>query len=134
MSEIILVIVYLIRAMLSKMFDFEKLEVYNKARDYHRSIWQLVQECVPGQIERNQILRASLSKVLNIAEGAGRFTNPDKRNFYIIARGSVYECVVLLDVLLDKQLLSSGKHSERYALSEEISKMLYALIKKLSGE
>ena len=116
------------------MFDFEKLEVYNKAREYHRSIWQLVQECLPGQVQRNQLLRASLSIVLNIAEGAGRFTNPDKRNFYIIARGSVYECVALLDVILDQQLLSSSKHCELYSLSEEISKMLYAMIRNLSGK
>jgi hypothetical protein len=32
-----------------------------------------------------------MSIVLNIAEGSGRFSNADKRNFYIIARSSIFE-------------------------------------------
>jgi four helix bundle protein len=51
------------------------------------------------RITKDQLRRASLSIVLNIAEGSGRFTKPAKRNFYVIAKGSVYECSALFDIL-----------------------------------
>ena len=48
---------------------------------------------------RDQLDRASLSVVLNTAEGAGRFAPRDKARFYSIARGSANETVALLDVV-----------------------------------
>jgi len=41
---------------------------------------------------RDQLHRASISVVLNIAGGAGRFSAPDKARFSAIARGSATEC------------------------------------------
>ncbi|MCU0653299.1 MAG: four helix bundle protein [Candidatus Pacebacteria bacterium] len=38
---------------------------------------------------------------MNIAEGSGKFSKADKRNFYTISRGSVYECVSLMELILD---------------------------------
>jgi len=39
----------------------------------------------------NQFTRAAVSVTSNIAEGFGRATAKDKRNFYVIAKGSVLE-------------------------------------------
>lgn len=74
-----------------------------------------------------------MSIVLNIAEGSGRFTKPDKRNFYIIARGSVFETVAILELLLDQNTLDLPTHQKFYLLAEELSKMLFAMIKSLEG-
>jgi four helix bundle protein len=41
-----------------------------------------------------------VSIVLNIAEGAGRFSPADKGRFYAIARGSATECAAIVDVVL----------------------------------
>ncbi|MEJ2479002.1 MAG: four helix bundle protein [Acidihalobacter sp.] len=70
--------------------------------------------------------------MLNIAEGTGRFTKPDKRNFYIIARGSAFECVAIFDYLSEQKVINQESFKEFYAMLEEISKMLYVLIKTLS--
>lgn len=83
------------------MFDFEKLEVYLKAKVYHRQISGLVMKLKLSASEKDQLRRASFSIVLNIAEGSGRFTKPDKRNFYIIARGSVFETVAILEIFYE---------------------------------
>ena len=69
--------------------------------------------------------------MLNIAEGSGRFTNRDKRNFYVIARGSVFECVAVFDYLRDVEEIEEESFQVFYAKLEEISKILYALIRSL---
>ena len=72
--------------------------------------------------------------MLNIAEGSARYTNKDKRNFYVIARGSVFECVAIFDYLKDQDLISEDVFSKYYEYLEEMSKMLFALIKGLSKD
>ncbi len=50
-----------------------------------------------------------MSIMLNIAEGSGRFSNKDKRNFYVIARSSVFECVALLEVLKHDSVINESE-------------------------
>ena len=105
------------------MFDFEKLEVYRKARNFNKVLRRTVLK--NSQIDRStksQLNRAALSIMLNIAEGSGRFTNPDKGNFYTIARGSVFECVALVHFLLDEKIVNPIHYSTYYELAEELPK------------
>jgi four helix bundle protein len=69
--------------------------------------------------------------MLNIAEGTGKRTGPDKRNYYSIARGSVFENVAILDLLSELSILSKNDFDLYYEKLEEISKMLYAMIKAI---
>ncbi|MBK7130882.1 MAG: four helix bundle protein [Crocinitomicaceae bacterium] len=75
--------------------------------------------------------RASFSIVLNIAEGSGRFSKADRRNFYIISRSSVFESIAILDVLKDENIMFQSQYDAFYAKGEEISKMLFSMIKNL---
>ncbi|NBC83261.1 MAG: four helix bundle protein [Bacteroidetes bacterium] len=113
------------------MFDFEKLEVYKKAKSYNRSVSDFLAKDTVDKVTYDQLKRASFSIMLNIAEGAGRFTNKDKRNFYVIARGSVFECVAIFDFLNDEHKIDEFFFNDFYKALEEISKMLFALIKSL---
>ncbi|MBE0673144.1 MAG: four helix bundle protein [Bacteroidales bacterium] len=112
------------------MFDFEKMEIYRQAKSFHIRIKSLVQGYDLQNPERNQLVRASLSIVLNIAEGAGRFSKRDKRNFYVIARGSVNECIAIVDLMKDQHLITEDHYRDFYAMGEEISRMLYSLIRQ----
>jgi four helix bundle protein len=114
------------------MFDFEKLEVYSKAKQFNRAVSVFLERAKTSKNKKDQLERAAFSIMLNIAEGTGRFTKPDKRNFYIIARGSAFECVAIFDYLSDQKVINQERFKEFYAMLEEISKMLYALIKTLS--
>ncbi|WP_235935284.1 four helix bundle protein [Candidatus Laterigemmans baculatus] len=78
-------------------FQFEKLLVYQKAVDFAEQICASTEQFSRGYgFLVDQLNRASLSISANIAEGNGRFTKADRKNFFIIARGSVQECVPLL--------------------------------------
>ncbi len=113
------------------MFDFEKLTVYTKAKLYNKDIGKFLKETTTDAATRNQLRRSSLSIVLNIAEGTGRNTNADKRNFYIISRGSVFECVAILDLMKEEEILSEKLFQDFYQKSDELSRMLYAMVQKL---
>jgi four helix bundle protein len=81
------------------MFDFQKLEVYKKAKLFHQEIKVLIAENQLSHLEKDQLYRASFSIALNLAEGSGRFSKRDRKNFFVIARSSVFECVAILDIL-----------------------------------
>lgn len=99
------------------MFDFEKLTIYKKAKLFNSQIRSFINSTPLDRTTKDQLRRASLSIVLNIAEGSGRFSNPDRRNFYVIARSSAFECVAILDVLKDEEVLNQiflDKYVEEY--------------------
>lgn len=116
------------------MFDFEKLVVYHKSKEFYSRVSLLIknQKGTMDRAMQNQLRRAALSILLNIAEGTGRSTNADKRNFYVVSRGSVYECVALADILMCEEIIDEKLHHDWYLHLEELSKMLHAMIKSLA--
>jgi len=87
------------------MFDFEKLAVYQKAKEFNSDIRKFIQTSRLDNTTNDQLRRASFSVVLNIAEGSGRFSKADRWNFFVISRSSIFECVAILDVLNAEHLL-----------------------------
>ena len=80
---------------------------------------------------RDQLRRASLSIVLNIAEGAGRRSRAQKRHFYGIARGSAMESAAIVDVLRVRQLATADECREGRALLVRVVQMLSRLEQSL---
>lgn len=111
-------------------FNFENFPVYKLALEFIKSIDLLLSEIKLSRNSRlaDQLIRASLSIPLNIAEGAGRFHKGNKKNFYLIARGSIFECVAILDVLDAKGMISKEQRLKYYLQLEELSKMMSGLI------
>jgi len=62
------------------MFDFQNLEVYKKAKGFHLECKSLILNQKLDNYVKDQLGRASFSIVLNIAEGSGKFSKPDRRN------------------------------------------------------
>ena len=114
------------------MFDFENLTVYHKAKQFYTMVRsELLNEPQTDRVTNHQLRRSTLSILLNIAEGSGRFTNLDKRRFYIMARGSVFESVAVLETLNEDKLIKKHQYEQFYGLAEELSKMLFVMIKNL---
>ncbi|UCC69812.1 MAG: four helix bundle protein [Armatimonadota bacterium] len=113
------------------MFLFEKLAAYQRALAFAERCSSLTEGFPRGHwYLADQLNRASLSISLNIAEGNVRWTEADRRNFFSIARGSVHECVPLLELCKRKGLIEEGNSAELRGDLEAIAKMPSGLIRR----
>jgi four helix bundle protein len=87
---------------MNPMFDHEKLEVYQESLRFISWLEPLLEKLPKSLSVREQLDRASTAMPLNLAEGNGRFTKPDRCRFFDISRGSALECAAALDVLVAK--------------------------------
>jgi four helix bundle protein len=87
---------------MNRCFDHEKLEVYQESLAFISWLEPIIQKLPKTIAVTDQLDRASTSIVLNLAEGNGKFTPPDRCRFFDIARGSALECAAALDVLAAK--------------------------------
>jgi four helix bundle protein len=115
------------------MFNFEKLEVRQKAIDFADLIYSETR-AFPSD-ERfgltNQLRRAAVSISSNIAEGSSRSSKSDFARFVEIATGSVFEVVSQAFIAQRQSFLSEDQFREIYADAEELSRMLSGLRKSL---
>lgn len=111
-------------------FIFEKLVVYQESINFAEKISNLTEAFPRGSYYlSDQINRAATSIALNIAEGNGRYHKNDRNNFFYIARGSVHECVPLIELAFRKGLISVDAKAELLEKLETIAKMISGLIK-----
>ena len=78
----------------------------------------------------SQIRRSAVSVASNIAEGAGRNSKKEFRNFLGIANGSLNELNTQLEISKRLKILDNNELDEVISLSDEIQKMTYTLIQK----
>jgi four helix bundle protein len=111
-------------------FLFEKLVVYQKSLDFVDKVSRLTENYHKGTFYlADQLNRAALSIPTNIAEGNGRWTTKDKNHFFLIARGSAFECVPLLEVSRRRGLVGADIQAELKSTIDEIGAMLTGLMK-----
>lgn len=107
------------------MFDFQKLDVYQKSKNFCKTISQLLRSDSIDKVTRDQLRRASFSIMLNIAEGSSRFSNKDRKNFLVIARGSAFECAAIMDYLLEMKELSTEDWNNNQIERENVNAILH---------
>ena len=111
-------------------FMFENLEVYKKAMAFVVEVYAL-NGSLKDRTIKDQLRRASMSIPLNIAEGQGRMHGREKRQFYNTARGSLLECVPLLQLCWKLRYLDDNKYNYLYQNINEVSRMLSGLIRSV---
>ena len=114
------------------MFDFQKLEVYKKAKKFHLTCKDVILTRPLDNYVKDQLGRASFSVPLNIAEGSGKFSKADRRNYFTTSRASAMECVAIADILAETGVLNKNEFEDIILQADELSRMLYAMIKNLS--
>jgi four helix bundle protein len=112
---------------------FEDIQVWQKAREVTRSIYAVTAEerFARDYGLRDQIRRASVSIMANIAEGFGRRSDKEFANFLNIAHGSAAEVQSHLYIALDLNYINQASFTKLYGQLDEISRMTIALAQHL---
>jgi four helix bundle protein len=115
--------------------DFRDLTVWQRSVDFAVEVYRLTR--VFPKDERfsltQQVRRAAVSVSSNIAEGSGRSSLKDRRNFYGMARGSLKEAESLLIVGQRLDFIAESDCESAFAYAAETGRMLTKLRQNLRG-
>jgi four helix bundle protein len=107
------------------MLDHERLDVYQCAIRFAALSFQILEGLPRGNAQlADQLLRATMSIPLNIAEGCGKTSLQDRARYHAIARGSAMECAAIFDLLGLRRLATPSQIEEGKALLVRIVGML----------
>ena len=119
-------------------FDHEKLDVYRYELEFIEWVTPLLDEAAVSAKGRtrevcDQLDRASLSTLLNTAEGNGKRQRQIRAKFFDDARGSATECAACLDALVAKRIVSAERIVAGKDLLLKIVSMLSGLVNRFDG-
>lgn len=111
---------------MSSIKKFEDITAWQKARELNNDIYQITNN---GEFSndfalKNQIKKASISIMLNIAEGFARKTDKEFNQFLTYAHGSCAEVQSALYIALDQNYINQKQFDTFYSKTEEVSKMI----------
>jgi len=115
-----------------RMKEVYELDVYKSAEELSDIIWYSYDKW-PQKAKRTigyQIIRSSDSIAVNIAEGYGRYTPPDRRTFYRYARGSFEETKAWLRKAFRGKIVSDTEIKRCSEVIDEFGPRLNAFINK----
>ena len=110
--------------------SYKDLIVWQKSIDFSIQVIDLVDSLETDRKHYRlieQLEAAATSIPMNIAEGKGRFSKKEYGHFLIIARGSLYETMTLLEIFMRKGWISAESFSAIEMQSIEISKMITSM-------
>jgi len=113
-----------------KIEKFEDVIAWQKGKELTILVYKIFKNCKDFSF-KNQIERASVSIMNNIAEGFERKTNKELRNFLFIAKGSAGEVRSMLELGLELKYISKEDFEKMRDMSSEISKILSGFIKSV---
>lgn len=116
-----------------KIEKFEDIQAWQKARDLNREIYDITKNTHFSKDYplRDQIRRASVSIMANIAEGFGRKSKKEFANFLNLAHGSAAEVQCHLSVAIDQNYIHRKEFEDLYKKVEEVSKMIQGFMNYL---
>jgi four helix bundle protein len=118
---------------MAKINSFEDIQSWQKARELNKEIYKVSNSgsfCKDFGL-RDQIRRASVSVVSNIAEGFERDGSKEFKQFLSIAKGSAGEVRAQLYVALDLEYITNTEFEKLNILVIETSKLISGFIKYL---
>jgi four helix bundle protein len=112
---------------------YEKLEVWQRSKDLAITVYRELANCRDFGF-KDQITRSILSVPSNIAEGCERSSNIEKSRFLDIAKGSIGEFKTQSIIGIEIQYINKLKGKCWLDESEELSKMIASLTRKLRDQ
>ncbi|HSW63925.1 MAG TPA: four helix bundle protein [Dissulfurispiraceae bacterium] len=120
---------------MAKIERFEDIQAWQEARELTKTIYRV---SATGQWAkdfglRDQIRRAAISVMSNVAEGFDRQGDAEFGRFLSIAKGSASEIKAQLYVALDQGYLDAATFNELYESCDKVVRFLGGFIRYLSG-
>jgi four helix bundle protein len=114
-------------------FRFEKLNVWIGSREFVTEIYKVTSQFSSNErfALTDQIKRASVSIVLNIAEGSGRNSDKEYVRSLRMAIGSLNETVTCLYIALDLNYIKRSDFELLYVKANSIGSKINALINSI---
>jgi len=114
-----------------KIQDFKDLDAWRVAHRFVLMVYKATREFPREELYglANQVQRAAVSVVSNIAEGFNRRSYIEKARFYEIALGSIAEVRCQLEVAKDPGYIGSEFRRELIAVSLDVHKIVNGLVK-----
>ncbi|MBX7218729.1 MAG: four helix bundle protein [Blastocatellia bacterium] len=114
---------------------FEDILSWKKARELTYLVYEATNQdrFSRDYALKDQVRRASLSIMLNIAEGFARKTDRDFAHFLAQAHGSTAEVQAAVYVALDQAYLQEEQFQDLYDKAEECSRLIQSFGKYLGG-
>jgi four helix bundle protein len=118
---------------MSGFASFEDILAWQKARQLVHAIYDATcSRCFLNDFPlRDQLRRAGISIMLNIAEGHGRNGDRQFAQLLSLSRGSAAEIQSALYIALDQKYIDTPTFHRLYGQAEEVSRILYGLISYL---
>lgn len=115
---------------------FLSLRVYQLSEELSNIIWDIVSgwSVFARNTVGTQLVRAADSVPSNIAEGYGRGTRKDQRNFMRIARGSLNESISLLRRCYKRKLITPTDSTTIATYLNELGPKLNGYLRSLADE
>jgi four helix bundle protein len=115
--------------------NYRDLLVWQKARLLAKDVYILTRSFPRQEIFTlvQQMRRAALSILSNIAEGQGRRSRADYRNFVLIARGSAFELEAQIILACDIGYVEESVAEPLIERCSEISRMLNGLLRYIDA-
>ena len=117
--------------------SYKELIVWQKSIEFASQVIDLAENFVSNRKHYRlveQLEAAATSIPMNIAEGKGRYSTKELKHFLMIARGSLYETMTLLEIFQQKSWISEENFFELNKQAIEISKLLTAFHRNLKVE
>jgi len=119
---------------MARLERFEDMDAWKKARELTKSVYHItsVGEFARDFGLRDQVRRAAVSVMSNIAEGFERSGDREFLHFLSLAKGSCGEIRAQFYVALDQAYINNAQFQELIEKAIEISRLLAGLMKYLS--
>lgn len=119
---------------MEKATNFKDFKVWQRGHQFVLAVIRLT-SAFPKSVQYgigNQLIRASLSITNNIAEGTGRNSTKELRQFAFISRGSLEECRNILLVCRDLDYINKQEYKNHEDSATHVSRLLNGLIRSLN--
>lgn len=118
---------------MAQIEHFEDIEAWKRGRELARDIYAVTGK---GAFARDyglkdQIRRAAVSVISNIAEGFSRQTDKEFMQFLHIAKGSTSEVQSQLYIALDLRYISQEEFDNLYKQADEVGRLTFGFIRYL---